>query len=51
MNDTKITDREVIEAKQAELAAMLERYPEAQAVAMGFIAGVESTLAKMENRK
>lgn len=53
MNNTTIDarTRELVEERQKEFAAMLEAHPEAQAIAMAYVAGMEAAMAKMADRK
>lgn len=51
MNDKIMEARTQVEEEQAKFAALLEAHPEAQAIAMAYIAGMESALAKVEARK
>lgn len=51
MNDQIMEARTQVEEEQAKFAALLEEHPEAQAIAMAYIAGMESALAKVEARK
>ena len=48
---TTAEQREQIEQKQKEFAALLDAHPEAHYVAMAFVAGIESAMAHMNAQK